>query len=61
MKGSNCKIIFLLKRKNFIMGNSNLNVKIVVVSLLIIVNISRFHSYTKSLIERLILEKFSLA
>jgi hypothetical protein len=47
--------------ERLITGNSDLNVKIVVVSLLKILNISRFHSYTKALIEWLILEKITLA
>ena len=47
--------------ERLITGNSDLNVKSVVVSLLKILNISRFHSDTKALIERLILKKISLA
>lgn len=59
MECPNCQSNFLLKMEKIITGNSDLNVKIVVVSLLKIINISRFHSYTKALIERLILEKIS--
>ena len=47
--------------ERLITGNSDLNVKIVVVSLLNLLNINSFHSYTKALIERLILEKISWA
>ena len=47
--------------ERLITGNSDLNVKIVAVSLLKILNINRFYSYTKALIERLILEKISWA
>jgi hypothetical protein len=45
--------------ERLITENSDLNVKIVVVNLLKNLNISRFHSQTKALIERLILEKIS--
>lgn len=45
--------------EKIITGNSHLNVKIVVVSLFKILKIGRFHSSTKALIERLILEKKS--